>query len=157
MIEQFDRCMLERFLRDQGLRFLTDQDGDFFLDFYGEEDAPDYEVTLCVQGDSANVLVIRISPRVVYPEPLRDRIEGFVAGWNRRTFWPKAYLAEHERGRGIKVIGESAFPLGPGIHQDLLECFLGSTMAAGYDMLIELAQVVAGSSDQPESWVSETS
>ncbi len=79
-----------------------------------------------------------------------------MAGWNRRTRWAKAYIAEDARGRGIEVIGENSFPLGPGIHQELLEYFIGATMVAGCEMLAELTCAVDTPGTDPENWVRET-
>ncbi|WP_165759323.1 YbjN domain-containing protein [Mycobacterium decipiens] len=154
MIERFDRRMIEQFLREKDIRYLTDEEGDFIVDFYGD-DMPDYRLELSALG-GAEVLSIRIFPVPTYPEEMRDRIEGFVAGWNRRTRWPKAYITDDPRGRGIDVYGESAFPLGPGVHQALLEHFIGTTWSAGYDMLTELARAVdAPGGGTPETWVPE--
>jgi hypothetical protein len=103
------------------------------------------------------VLCIRVGTDVNYPEAMRDRIEGFIAGWNRRMRWPKAYVYDDRRGRGIRVIGENSFPLAPGIHQALLDNFIAVSIAAGRQMLAELAPALSTPvATQFENWLRET-
>jgi hypothetical protein len=153
VIERFEPRLIELFLRDSDLRFLVDQDGDFIVDFYGD-DVPDYRVRLSAEGVDAEVLCIRIGPDICYPETVRDRIEGFVAGWNRRMRWPKAFVTEDARGRGIRVTGENSFPLGPGIHQALLDNFIAVAIGAGRQLITELTLAVDTlSSTELETWL----
>ena len=155
MIERFDRAQIARFLRNNNLRFLVDQQGEFTIDFYGD-DVPDYRVQIGAEGAHADILYVRIAGDVTYQESARDRIEGFVAGWNRRTFWPKAFLAEDSRGRGIRVIGETAFPLTSGVHQELLDTFIEISMVAGRHLLGELTVAAsAASGTELETWLRE--
>ena len=146
MIEPFGPQLLERYLRDNELRFLVDQDGDFLVDFYGEE-VNDYRVQLSAEGVDREVLCVRIGTDVTYTEALRDRIEGFVAGWNRRTRWPKVYVADDRRGRGMRVVGENSFLLTAGIHQKLLDDFITMSIMSGRQMLVELGSAVTTVSD----------
>jgi putative sensory transduction regulator len=152
----FERQRVESWLRDHQLRFLVDQEGSFFVDFCSEE-GPDYRVQLSAEGADADVLCIRIRPDVIYSEAMRDRIEGFVAGWNRKTFWPKAFMADDWRGRGIRVVGENSFPLGPGIHHALLHNFIMVTLESGRGLIAELtATVNAADSTEFEAWLRST-
>jgi Putative bacterial sensory transduction regulator len=156
MIQRFERQLLENWLRASELRFLIDRDGDFVLDFYSEH-GPDYRVQLSAEGPEADVLSIRIHPDVVYSEALRDRIDAFVAGWNRKTRWPKAFVVNDSRGRGIRVIGENSFPLGPGIHQALLDTFIVTTIDSGQQLIAELdATASAAVSPELEAWLHST-
>lgn len=156
MIQRFERQLLESWLRDSELRFLINQDGDFVLDFYSEH-GPDYRVQLSAEGPEANVLCIRIHPDVVYSEAMRDRIDAFVAGWNRKTRWPKAFVINDSRGRGIRVIGENSFPLGPGIHRALLDTFIVTTIDTGQQLIDELDVTAnAAVSTQLETWLHST-
>jgi len=153
MIEQFQRCQIERYLRERDLRYLVDQEGDFIVDFYGDE-IPDYRVQLSAEGANGEVLGVRLGLETPHPETMRDRIEGFVAGWNRQMRWPKAYVIEDRRGRGIRVIGENSFPLAAGIHQELLDEFIEVSIRAGRQMLGDLvaaAQTPTG--DELETWL----
>jgi hypothetical protein len=156
MIEEFGSNRIERFLKDNEFRYLVDQDGDFWVSFYGRE-MPDYRVVISVEGRDRDILSVRMSTDVTYTDTLRERIEGFVAGWNRRTRWPKTYLADDRRGNGFRVIGENSYPLGAGIHQELLGDLIGSTIVAGREMLKQLAAAanIAGG-DELETWLRET-
>jgi Putative bacterial sensory transduction regulator len=156
MIEQFGPELIERFLKDNGLRYLVDQDGDYWISFY-DSDVPDYRATLAVEGADRGILCIRMSTDVVYSDKMREPVEGFVAGWNRRMRWPKTYLADDPCGRGFRVIGANAFPLAAGVHQGLLNELIASTLIAGRGMLIELAAATSvAAEDELETWVRET-
>ena len=156
MIEDFGPPLIERFLRARELRFLVDQDGEFLVDYYGD-DVPDYRVQLSAEGPNGKVLCVRIGPATVYPEQLRDRLEGFVAGWNERMRWPKVYLCDDSRGRGIRVIGENSYPLTPGVHRDLLDKLIATSIMAGRQMLVELNSAVGGpTGDELETWLRRT-
>jgi Putative bacterial sensory transduction regulator len=156
MIERFERQLLESWLRQSELRFLMDPEGDFVLDFYSDH-GPDYRVQLSAEGPEADVLCIRVHPDAIYPEALRDRIDAFVAGWNRKTRWPKAFVVNDSRGRGIRVVGENSFPLGPGIHQELLDTFIVITIDSGQQLIAELdATANAVVSAQLETWLRST-
>ena len=156
MIERFGSDRIERFLKDNALRYLVDQDGDFWVSFSGN-DFPDYRVILSVEGVDRDILCIRVNTDDIYSDTVRERIEGFVAGWNQRMRWPKTYLAEDGRGRGFRVVGENSFPLGAGIHQELVSDFIGSSIVAGRQMLKELSAAtgIAGG-DELETWLRET-
>ncbi|OBI84438.1 YbjN domain-containing protein [Mycobacterium sp. 1245805.9] len=156
MIQSFERQLIENWLRASELRFLMDRDGDFVLGFYSDH-GPDYRVQLSAEGPEADVLCIRIHPDVVYPEASRERIDAFVAGWNRKTRWPKAFVVNDSRGRGIRVVGENSFPLGPGIHQALLDTFIITTIDSGQQMVAELdATANAVVSAHLETWLHST-
>ena len=156
MIEQFGPTLIERFMKDNELRYLVDQDGDFWVSFYGN-DAPDYRVLLSVEGADRDILCIRVSTDVIYPDTVREPVEGFVAGWNRRMRWPKTYLADDTRGRGFRVIGENAFPLAPGVHRELFDELIATMVVSGRRMLIDLAAVTKiAAGDELETWLRET-
>jgi hypothetical protein len=156
MIEEFGSKRVERFLKDNELRYLVDQDGDFWVSFYGPE-VPDYRALISLEGPERDILCVRMSTDVVYTDTVRERIEGFVAGWNRRIRWPKTYLADDRRGHGFRVIGENSYPLAAGIHQELLSDLIASTILAGREMLKGLAAAasVAGG-EELETWLRET-
>jgi hypothetical protein len=97
MIEKFEQRQIERFLRESGLRYLIDQDGDYIVSFYGD-DIPDYRVQFSAEGVDNKVLAVCVSADVPYPEHMRERIEGLVAGWNRRMRWPKARSSTTDAG-----------------------------------------------------------
>ena len=157
MIERFDRSMIERFLRSNDLRFLVDQDGDFVVNFYGAEGVPDHRVQLSAEGEDRDVLCIRVVAEPIVAESMRDRIEGLVAGWNRRARWPKAFIADDVRGRGILVVGETSFPVGPGVHQALVDNFIAVSTAGGWHLLAELARAVeAPGVAEIEQWMRRT-
>src|SRR5262249_43270319 len=114
----------------------------------------DYRVQLCAEGPNADVLCIRLRPDVIYSETMRDRVEGFVAGWNRKTRWPKAFVADDRRGRGIQVLAENSFPLSAGIHQALLRSFIMVTIESGSQLIGELVEAVTTSGDtELETWL----
>lgn len=156
MIERFQREMIERYLRANNLRYLVDCGGDFVVDFYGD-DVPDYRVQLSVEGVDADILCITISTDTAYPEAIRDRVEAFVADWNRDKRWPKVSIINRFRGStAIRVIGDMSFPLGGGIHQALLDDFISVTMRAGSQMLRNLASAVSTpSSAELETWLGQ--
>jgi hypothetical protein len=157
MIERFQRHLIERYLRANSLRYLVDCDGDFVVDFYGD-DVPDYRVLLSVEGVDADILFIAISTDTAYPEAIRDRVEAFVADWNRDRRWPKASIVDGFRGRKtIRVIGDMSYPLGAGIHQALLDEFINVTMRAGSQMLRNLTSAISTpSSAELETWLGQT-
>ena len=156
MIEQFGPELIERFLKDNGLRYLVDQDGEYWVSFYGS-DVPDYRATLGLVGANRGILCVRMSTDIVYTDKVREPVEGFVAGWNRRMRWPKTYLADDPRGRGFRVIGENAFPLAAGVHQGLFNELIASTLIAGRGMLTELAAATSiAAGDELDSWARET-
>jgi Putative bacterial sensory transduction regulator len=156
VIEKFGPQMIERFLREHELKFLVDQDGDFWVALHGEG-VPDYRVILSVEGHDADILCIRTSAELPYPDIFRDRVESFIAGWNRRMRWPKAYIHDDARRGGFRVIGENQFPLATGIHPELLDDFIVITINASRNLLAELAPAVhLPTADQLESWLRET-
>lgn len=157
MIERFQRHLIERFLRANDLRYLIDRDGDFVVDFYGDGIA-DYRVQLSAEGADADILCITIASDTAYPEALRERIEAFVASWNRARRWPKASIVDDFRGRkAIRVVGDTSFPLNAGIHQALLDDFISVAISAGRHMLTDLASAAnTPSSDELETWLDQT-
>jgi hypothetical protein len=156
VIEEFGPVMIERFLREYELKFLVDQDGDFWVSLHGEG-APDYRVMLNVEGPDRDILCIRVSTELPYPEIFRDRVEGLIAGWHRRKRWPKAFIHDDARHGGFRVIGENQFPLNTGIHQELLNDFILTTINSGRSLLADLAAAVGlRTADQLETWLRET-
>jgi hypothetical protein len=156
VIEKFGPLMIERFLRENELKFLVDQDGDFWVSLHGEG-VPAYRVLLSAEGHDSDILCIRASAELPYPDAFRDPAEGFIAGWNRRTRWPKAYIREEVRHGGFRVIAENQFPLATGIHPELLNDFITTTIAASHNLLAELAPALdLPTTAELESWLRET-
>ena len=156
MIERFERRRIESWLRERELKFLINQDGDFVVDFFSEQ-GHDYRVHLCAEGANTDVLCIHIRPDIIYSETKRDRVEGFVAGWNRKMRWPKAFITDDWRGRGIQVLAENSFPLDAGIHQELLSSFIMVTIDSGRRLIAELAATVDTCGEaELETWLHST-
>jgi hypothetical protein len=156
MIEEFGPKMIERFVRDAGYKFMTDQSGNYVLDFYGDN-VPDYRVHLSVDGQDRSILFIQISPRITYPEGERDRLEALMSGWNRRTRWPKAYLLDDSRGRGIRVIAENAYPLVTGVQQQLVDALILANVHGASNLLREVSAGMGTSTvDELEAWLRRT-
>ncbi len=153
MVEKFERAMIERFLRDNDLRFLVDQDGDFVLDFDGD-DVPDYRILLVVEGADEDILAVRIITGKPLPESARGRLERFVAEWNRSTRWPKAYLVDDSRGRGVNVVGGSDYPLGAGVHPELLSDLIVVNLSAASQFMRDLRDALGTpTSGELETWL----
>jgi hypothetical protein len=101
------------------------------------------------------VLCVRGRADVPLPNTIRAQAEAFIAGWNRRMRWPKAYLVDDDkRGRGFWIMGENCFSLEPGIHQALLEHLIDVSMAAGRQLLRQYTAALAGV-DELDTWLRE--
>jgi hypothetical protein len=156
MIQQFGPDMIERCLRDAELRFMIDQSGNYVLDFAGDDAPPDFRVFVCAEGSSRDVLFIQGSPRDPYPSHARARLEAAAQGWNSSSRWPKAFVTESPRG--IRIFAENSYPLGAGVHQQLVNELIMSNLHAA-DKLFSTSHeaVVSESADGVEHWLGRAS
>lgn len=124
-VEQFNRSMVEKFLRSRNYRFLTDSDGDFILQFAYESDADcKISIHLIAAGENNEIYSLTARSDKSIPKSEWGRVVMLCNTWNRERRWPKSYLYvdDSSSARG-EIFLEESIDLGTGIHQELLNDF----------------------------------
>jgi hypothetical protein len=102
-------------LRRLQIRFLTDDDGYLLALWEG------HSVLFGVEGEEANVLVMRARADSLVPADWEARAYAAVNEWNRTRRFLKAFIGTPTESGGLPVYGEMQIFLGTGIHDALLD------------------------------------
>ncbi len=132
IVKQFDRSMIEQFLKSTGLRYLRDNDGDFIVQFgYDTDRGNEITVMLLASGTKSNIFAIYAeSSTIIQPQDV-DRAIRMCNTWNADKRWPKAYLRmRQDAGRSYgRIVLEGQLDLEKGVHQELFDDFTGTIIA----------------------------
>ena len=123
-VQNFNRNMIEKYLRGKDLRFLTDSDGDFVVQFgYNEDLGGELTVYLCAEGSRKDVYSIRIMSDKRIAKSDWGRAIMLCNTWNKEKRWPKAYLNVRNPDTDTRgtIEVEHHIDLEQGIHQELLD------------------------------------
>jgi hypothetical protein len=132
VVKQFDRSMIEEFLKSTGLRYLRDSDGDFIVQFGFDVDrGNEMSVMLMASGNMGQIYSIYTESTTIIQPGDVDRAIRMCNTWNTEKRWPKAYLRlRQDAGRSYgRIILEGQLDVEKGIHQELLDDFTGTIIA----------------------------
>ena len=117
----FTRDMIETHLRAHDVHFLRDEDGDFRVEFHGQDRPGTITVWLVARGDGDTTYTITATADGA-PLP-RTRAEALSRcnRWNNERCLPKAFVVDQGRAWYIRLAAD--LPLESGIHQQLLDGF----------------------------------
>jgi hypothetical protein len=155
-IEPLSTALIERYLESRQLRYYQGSGGkDTLLLFTSDHGR--MHVNLQIGGKRADVLVVVVTPAAYYHASDRPRLTELVNEWNRDTHWPKAFVRETMQPNRITVVGENAYPLPAGIHQEALGNFIECTIEYATDLFNKVAEAVSLPSAQSlEEWLDRT-
>jgi hypothetical protein len=132
-VQPFSYSMIEAFLSSRGYRFLRDQDNDFILQFrYDDETDSELTFYLMVQGQRRDIYCILCHSTKRIASEDWARVIMLCNTWNLERRWPKAYLRVNEQQSHGEVILEENLDLEQGIHQELLNDFSATAIAASF-------------------------
>lgn len=84
----------------------------------------------------------------MYPDSIAQRlgpeILAFVHKWNVNTYFPKVYVVDSPEGEGRDVFAETAIPVAPGLHGQLLDHFVNTAISLTAKLFGELTAAAAG-------------
>lgn len=125
-VQNFDRSMIERFLRGRNLKYLVDSDGDFVVQFaYDQAIGCALTVHLMASGPREWIYYVMVVSDKRIPKHDWGRAVMLCNTWNKEKRWPKSYL--HVADPANDSVGmirlEEQLDLEKGIHQELLEDF----------------------------------
>ena len=133
-VGNFNRSMIENYLRDKNLKFLIDRDGDFRVEFgYDNDLGCDITVYFTAEGRSENVYTIRIFSDKRISKSDWGRAIMLCNTWNKDKRWPTAYLqvSNPDTDRTGKINLEYHLDLSQGIHQELLDDWTNTIISCG--------------------------
>lgn len=137
-VKQFDRSMIENYLKKKKINFLRDRDDDFIVNFsYDEDTGCEMSVLLMVGGEKNNIYTVQVVPDKVIPKSQWGNALMLCNTWNKERRWPKVYLkiANLETDTTTKIILEEHIDLGEGIHQELLDDYTDTVLATAFAFL----------------------
>lgn len=124
IVQQFNRGMIEKFMRGRNYRFLRDSDDDFVLQFGYDSDA-DCKLTfyLMVDGKQEHIYTITARSDKRIPKQEWGRIVMLCNTWNREKRWPKSYLYVSDATSSTtgEIFLEEHIDFESGVHQELLD------------------------------------
>ncbi len=132
IVSQFDRSMIEQFLKSTGLRYLRDSDGDFIVQFGFDVDrGNEMSVMLMASGNMGQIYAIYTESTTIIQPLDVERAIRMCNTWNTEKRWPKAYLRmRQDAGRSYgRIMLEGQLDLEKGIHQELLDDFTSTIIA----------------------------
>lgn len=125
IVEEFNRTLIDNYLRAKGFRYLRDPDGNFCV-FLSLHDV-DYELRAWFEavGSQEDVYSVAVHSSKRYPKSEWSRCLMLCNTWNRERWWPKAYLnvSDLDADTSGDIRLEGAIELEEGIHQELFEQF----------------------------------
>jgi hypothetical protein len=139
VVEQFDRGMIERYLRTNELKFLRDDDGDYQVDFgYDEETECELSILLAASGSRQSIYTMLVTSSRLVARAEWGRVVAICNEWNELKRWPKAYfharnLASDSHGA---IILEEQIDLSPGIHWELFESWTSLMIGASFQFWV---------------------
>jgi hypothetical protein len=153
-IEPLSRELIERYLDSRELRYYQGRGGRDFLVLFSTDQGR-LHVNLGISG--RDVLVVSATPANYYVAAERARLTQLVNDWNRDTHWPKAFVREVSQPNRIGVVGETAYPLANGIHDEALGNFIDRTIECAIQLFDKIAESMSLPSVQTmEQWLSSS-
>lgn len=137
-VKQFDRSMIENYLKKKDLNFLRDRDGDFIVNFsYDEDIGCETSVFFMVAGDKNNIYTVQVLPDKVIPKSQWGNALMLCNTWNKERRWPKVFLniENLENDTTAKIFLQENIDLGEGIHQELLDDYTETVLVAAIEFL----------------------
>jgi hypothetical protein len=132
VVQPFTRSMIEQCLRSTQTKYLKDSDGDFIVQFnYSDEIGCDFDILIMAGGKNADICSVtgRANKRIQKND--WGRAIMICNTWNKEKRWPKAYLYVQDPATSTSgaVYLEQQIDLSPGVHQELLNDFIFTTIS----------------------------
>ena len=141
-VEPYGPCRLEALVAATGYTAYRGADGGSYLTILAcEPPVHELRVLWCCEGSATSpVHVVRAtSPTCCYPAEEAPALFGLLNRWHLEHRWPKACLRPRPSGE-VEVVADSEYPLGPGIHDELLGELTRVSLAASLELFNWLAE-----------------
>ena len=123
---KFEQSMIEAYLRQKEWNYLTDRKGNFQMNFSSDaETGYAWTVFFSAVGERMDIYQVYVRANHDFPKAQWPEILELCNDWNRKRFYPKAYLniRDSETDPTGTVVLEHAIDLEKGVHQELLNDF----------------------------------
>lgn len=134
VVQRFTRDMIENYLRSKNLRFLRDNDGDFAVEFgYDADTGCELTFLLMAAGKQSQIYSILVRSDKHIGRADFGKMVMLCNTWNKDKRWPKAYLTVNDANTNGSILLEGQVNFETGIHQEFLDDFTLTIIAAAFE------------------------